>query len=586
MHHRGTSAVLALFLTAVAGQALALTETDNGRGGPVGMPDVYVCTADATVLRVSGKLHTRLVAKGSGSFDDCVFGPDGLLYISNGTQIVRTGVSGWTTSTPAVVVGGLPSEARGLAFNGNTLYISTAAHGVYTLAGTTLSAAFPAHAGEGRGLAFEINGTFAAAYSSAGGSSLQRAPYQYGEPAGYLGQSPVNLGTVSARGIAVNTCGDVVYTDATTGTVGRVLKQTHLPGSPVAIYSGRTALNVEIDSSNRHYVLLADDDTGLNPRVVRADPQVSTTDGQEWITNCETFTSTELVCLTGMRAVGLAIGPSAHRLAWNRDALEHVFDFGYHQAAYQFDTAASRAITVTAYRTLPSYVQFSSAFPAGAHPLPYSPLGGLAVQLVLKAAASPFPLGLVNGSYSYYTQEALGKIGIGRAVQHYVGPPSGTKGIYTEDVQHDLWDLGDFDARSGEAENDFSKRVIYNAPPPGGCTIESFSEPFESQNPLFNVKQTIPLTVRLSGRQCRANVVRLSIVRLVDATNPTIETQTVQSKVQTDNVFTALGNGRFKFLIDTSSLNTAGATAATPARFLLTVWGDVAPASRTFEITK
>lgn len=580
MRERLAALVVTACLTALPAVAQPVPTT----GGPVGTPVVYVCTADATVLRLVGNAKPEQIAAGTGTFDDCVYGPDGYLYISNGRRVVRIDPTSTARRPPAPeeAVKGLPSDARGLAFNGPTLYINTATSGVYIANGSAPQLAFPAHTGEGRGLAFEINGTFAAAYSTATGGSLQRAPFQYTPPAKYLAQSAVDLGGGSPRGIAVNTCGDVVYTDAETRTVGRVLKSTHLPGSPVASFGSAVPVNIEIDSSNRHYLLLADDDTGAKPRLVRADPQVTGTTGQGWISTCGSFTVTDLATLKVKNAVGLAIGPSAHRLVWQRNgSLEHTFDFGYHQASYRFGTGGPLTLAVTASRTLPSYVRFSSAFPAGSYAVPFSPFGGQAVELVIEASG---PAGLVGGSYSYYTQEALGQAGIGRAVDHYVGPPSGANGIYTEDVQHDLWDLGDFDARSGEAENDFSKRVIYNAPT--DCRVESFSQPFESQVPLFNGPQTIPLGITLVGPGCSNRKVRLSIVRLVDATSDAIEEQVVRSNVQTDNVFESLGNGRYKYVLDALSLNTNGASASTPAVFLLTIWGDVAPANRTFNVTK
>ena len=52
---------------------------------PPGSPDVYVCTAAAQVVKIYGATGAKtLFANGTGSFDDCVVGPDGDPYIANG----------------------------------------------------------------------------------------------------------------------------------------------------------------------------------------------------------------------------------------------------------------------------------------------------------------------------------------------------------------------------------------------------------------------------------------------------------------------------------------------------------------------
>src|SRR5207302_1270405 len=53
-------------------------------------PTTYVCTPAAQVLTVDGTSGaTAVLYTGSGSFSDCVLGPDGWLYVSNGTSILR-----------------------------------------------------------------------------------------------------------------------------------------------------------------------------------------------------------------------------------------------------------------------------------------------------------------------------------------------------------------------------------------------------------------------------------------------------------------------------------------------------------------
>ena len=46
---------------------------------------MYVCTAAAQVVKIYGATGAKtLFANGTGSFDDCVVGPDGDPYIANG----------------------------------------------------------------------------------------------------------------------------------------------------------------------------------------------------------------------------------------------------------------------------------------------------------------------------------------------------------------------------------------------------------------------------------------------------------------------------------------------------------------------
>ena len=119
--------------------ALAHSQPVQYPGTPGTHPFVDVCTAAGQAGRVtSGSTPTAvgtgvLFANGpAGSiFNDCVVGPDGWLYIASQSEIQKVDLP--ATSLPAAtqLVVGLPKVqgnqwlARGLAFNVNTLYVTT-----------------------------------------------------------------------------------------------------------------------------------------------------------------------------------------------------------------------------------------------------------------------------------------------------------------------------------------------------------------------------------------------------------------------------------------------------------------------------
>jgi hypothetical protein len=581
------TAMLVLLLTA----GIASAQPIQGPFSKSSQPTLYVCTADAYVLKVEGNTVSK-VARGTGAFGSCTFGPDGWLYIASGKQIVRVDALASSTKllTPSLVTT-LSANARSFAFNVNTLYITTDAGGVFTLAGTagvplTFSGSpQPLFAGSftgGRGITFQITGTLAFVANNKVQQSIYTTSYQ----------APTAL-TPSADwspfGLAVNTCGDIVVADTATRSLRRYAKPTFAldPSPVVGLSSTDVPLEVKVDTSNRHYVLVADDTTGLNPRIARVDPRRDSTKpdrGREWLTSCgagEFETPVLLPDLKVKRAVGLAVGPSAHRLTWDPsecDGNPLEFDFGYHKMSYEFPKCQLVPITVDAYETLPSAVRFASTFPAGSHPFAFSPVGGLAVEYAL-SPESGVDL-IVEGKYSYYTQEAIGKPGVGRSDGHTVGPNGD---IYDQNHQHDYWDVGELDAMSGNDRGDgFSKRVLFSSPVAN--SFLSASTPFvEPQNPLFNNPQTIPITIEVAGAACANLTIRVSVVR-IDGTS--VETQNVTSNVQTDNNMEWQNDCRYRYVMNAGTLNTTGATAATPAFFIVTLWGDMTPHNLRFYVAK
>src|SRR5215211_7729680 len=97
------------------------------------VPAAYVC-GGSQVTKIVGTSASGLLSAGNANFEDCLVGPDGRLYIANGTEIDRLDPTNKTTAKATFeFVATVPSTARGLAFNVQTLYINTAAGSVLKL---------------------------------------------------------------------------------------------------------------------------------------------------------------------------------------------------------------------------------------------------------------------------------------------------------------------------------------------------------------------------------------------------------------------------------------------------------------------
>jgi len=611
--------------------------------GPQGSPTVYVCTADAQVLKIDGTTGASTVyANGAGTFDDCVVGPDGQLYIANGSKIVRLDLSGTALSSTPVTVATLPSNAgaaRGLAFNLSTLYINTASAGLYKLDGATLSPLLTVTPSGGHGLTFDVLGNMVIA---SGGKLLRSLTPQY--VSAYNKSSAVELvphptdplGT--PFGLALNTCREVLFADPSSKRLKRLVTTGTKATSDgivdvfdvktIVSFTGKNVpLNLEIDSSNRAYLLLADDESGGNARVVLVEPTgaPSDTTGAAWITTCSNLTVTrtlvdlkaalnDKIGLTSAQAVGIAVEPTAHALSYTflkgaNCSASHEFDFGYHSTTMYFatcpdtdpdhDSNTGLTITVTAHKSKPADVVFapspftSDLFP-NIHGMQYSSLGGYALQYVLKSSASLTALGVVPQriKYAFFTQDAIGQPGLARSPIDDVGA---TGGVYNEDVTSDFWDIGLLDAAGGERENDFSKRVVYNSGVKSaqcefaGTNSEPlFDEPLNTGNPLFNGPQNIKVSIGVSGAGCSNGTVRVSVMRInrVGGIEVSANPQTVRSNSQSDNLMDSL-NGKYTFNLDATVLDTTGATKKSPAEFKITLSGNVdQPVSKTFFVQK
>ena len=189
----------------------------------------YICTPDGQVLRqtinpngTSGGTTLWYTGTKNQEFGVCDVGPDGWLYIASASSILRLNLNSPTPDGQAPVLALLPSAVRGFAFNVTTLYINTAASGLYALngvAGPTDPFTFPDPATplltaptDGHGLAFDILGNLVLA----AGAVILRGPVNLAAPFYTTAPSPVETRSDTVFDVSVNTCGQIVYADKAT----------------------------------------------------------------------------------------------------------------------------------------------------------------------------------------------------------------------------------------------------------------------------------------------------------------------------------------------------------------------------------
>lgn len=564
-------------LTALAAMLLA-------PGAAAAQPTAYICTPTGQVLTVNGTTGTTAVIyTGSGGFDDCVVGPDGWLYVSNDFNILRLDPAS-PSSVEFVTSPSLPSKAMGLAFNVATLYVNTASSGVWRLDGISEDHSAPyaapvqafALGSAGRGITFDIEGRMILA---SGADLRSSSPF-------YSTSAPLVAAAGYPIGVAINTCREVVFADKNTKTIRR-----RSVGGVVSAIGGLTfpyphiPLYLEIDASNRMFIVTAKDTAGSYAKVWRAEPA-----GSNPLTSCATYNAPTLLkdlgtlyssytmpSLLSAKAVGVAIDPTSHTLTHtftaSAAACTKEFDFGYHTFSLTFDGACpALTVSTAAHRSRPADVVFaSSPFAPSTHGLRYSPLGGFVLQYVLTASAPPPPF---RAKYSFFSQETIGKPGVARS------PIDALTATFTEDVGSDFWDVGVLDAAGGERGNDFSKRVVYNsnlAAAAGTCVAGPFEEPLNSGNPLFKSGQNLKVAFKVPGAACANGTLRVSVVRIVGSG---FEVMPVKSKAasEIDNIMSFSGT-KYSFNLDLK-----GYPIGT---YQITVWGTVvAPINKIFKITK
>jgi hypothetical protein len=544
-------------------------------------PIVYVCTQAAQVVAVDATTKVATVIyTGSGSFSDCALGPDGRLYIANGSQVLRLDPQDASNTDETVAT--FATAARGLSFNITTLYVSTAGSGLWAFPGmseappggpfaTPGTAAFAL--GAGQGTTFAIAGPLWLVSDATVRQSLP--PYT---TTSILVSTP---GLTTPIGVGVNACENLLVGDQTSQSITRYSSTGALLGT----YSDFTQINAlkkhfprhfEIDASNRTYVVADSSAPGKNALIVRAGPAL---DNVEPTSSCASTTQIEILAeltsqaipgLLSNHAVGIAVGPTNHRITRTfapNSCGTKLYNFGYHTMKVTFEQCFTQfSLTISALKSKPSEVVFDNnplEFPIPPSPMRYSPLGGFAIQYRYDA---PLPQPLVDfntftAQYGFFTQEAVGTPGVARA------PGDNLLDPFTENVSHDYWDVGALDAAAGDDRgNDFSKRVVFNSGLAQTCSFGGFQEPLDSGNPQFNNPQNIKIAFQLNGAGCSGGTLFVSVAKLE---GNDFVVQQVTSGQQVDNIMDSSGPGNYHYNLESSGY--------VPGIYQITIWGNLVP---------
>jgi hypothetical protein len=614
-------------------------------------PTLYVCTPTAQILTVDvTSKATAVLFTGSGTFSDCVLGPDGWIYVANGTNIIRVNQAG--TASPTPVASSLGSEARGLAFNVTTLYITTASSGVYKLVGQAPvvdgeALDFPTGPGvaippltSGRGVAFDSRGNMALAT----GSTLQRSLPPYN-----AASTSTLIPGISPFGVAVNTCKalsdpqlgparsgtEIVFADPASQSIRRRSGTTGTTSEPIAglTFSGKdTPLYIEIDSNNDMYIVTGEDLAGSNAKIWKADfPFVTAAGGcssatKEVLVELKTKLSgpDKVAGLLSASAMGIAVSATdaalTNQMSFSASHCSDDYDFGYHRVTLEFGDGqncesifhgdASLKIQVEALKSTLSQTTFlASAFanlPQPIEGMRYSPMGGFIVQYRIRVSDGTNPAGApVRLIYHFDTQEFIAAPGVGKTASNDLTDTFDENVGSVPNTVFDYWEAGKLDPPAGErGDTCCSKHVVFNAGAVGAaqCTF-GFDQPFRSGNPLFNSgSQTIAISgSATNGRvNCGGGLLRVSLFKYVFPSNvigscskDVIEKATdatfltATSNIQEDNIMDEQQN-KYKYNLQTKDL-TSGVyllTLAGPLQTAPTTTGSLKIATACFQFSR
>jgi hypothetical protein len=567
--------------------------------GAAAQPVVYVCTPSAQVVAVNTATvppTTGVVYSGSGSFADCVLGPDLRLYVANGNEVLRFDPTNATTANATdEVVATLSSTVRGLSFNVTTLYVSTAGSGLWAFPGISEpTATVPTSGsqaitglGAGQGTTFSIDGRLW--FVSAATVRQSLTPYT-------TSAALVSSGLNTPVGVGTNTCGNLLVADSALKTIRRYtsagFQNNYLDFEQINALKKHFPRHLEIDASNRTYVVADSTVSGKNALIVRAGPDLI---GLEPTSSCVSTNQVEILAelapnaipgLLSNRAVGIAVGPTHHQITKTFAAglgCTNKFNFGYHTVNVTFTECLNPlgfGLTVSALKSPPSQVSFAndpSQFPTTPiEGMRYSPLGGFIIQYVYLPVPPATSLPVLGTDfadveparhirYGFFTQEAVATPGIARTTN------DDPAAHYTHSIAHDYWDVGALDPEGGETIPDWSKRVVFNSGLAAQCSFGGFQEPLNTGNPQFNNPQNIKIAFQLSGTNCSGGVLHVSVVK-VEGTDFTV--MPVTSGQQDDNLMDTSGPGNYHYNLETENYS--------PGTYWITIWGNmIAPITKT-----
>jgi len=213
-------------------------------------------------------------------------------------------------------------------------------------------------------------------------------------------------------------------------------------------------------------------------------------------------------------------------------------------------------------------------------------MGAFAMQFVLHASKDNLDLSTLPHyiqTYAFNTQEKMFTPGLARREEKDLTLP------FDENITSDVWNV---DPIIGVRGVGGSKHTLFNSSLAKACVLDSkFQEPLNSNNPLFNGPQTLFIEIGATdanGKPCDGGTLHVSLLRCADVgcQDGPFEPQLVTSSVQSGNVMSPLGKGKYGYNLDLTVVNTSGAEVSS-VQFVITVWSDIAePKNQLFLVSK
>lgn len=585
-------------------------------------PCVYVASAFAHDIRcIDGATGaSTVVLTGANNFNpaDLAIGPDGHLYIADPPPglVWRFNLSLPQGLNNPQVIATFPtgSYPEGLAFSGSDdLFVTTRTQvleapapfpsGVWKIAGAARPGALPPFSpvnvltspgAVGQGITFDMAGNLV--YLERLSKTVRLSPPKYTSAAPVIsGLSGDNIG------IAVNTCGDLLVAS------GRFVRRYTSGGQFLGNYATfpvlQSAQYMEVDASNRLFVITIDDVKGTPSVIWRVDPVLNSVGDP--ITSCTSGTPVQLRQIGTAVYAGLAVAPTAHtitqrfgsgldgRCGTTDDTLSdtsRTFNFGHHAFTLTFKgVLRCFPLQLTSVRSRPADVTFQTPTPflSGTTGIRFSSLGGFVseyrVETPKPVAGTDYVSTNTKDAFevkvAFFTEDLLLNPVLGHATLN-TGP-------YVDNIIQYFWPSGAPGTDPGESgrADDFSRFVPANQPlnpakvSPGGVpSIFRLTSPSLSGGLRFHKGQAIRVAFTVADSRDKHilnAIARLSIVRL--SPGPLKLQQVVTAGTNVSNFFMLENGGpTYVYLVDSSVLDLGV--------LQFTITSDVAP-PQSFNVT-
>jgi len=657
-------------------------------------PTVYVSTASGNqILAINGASSgagaVSVLCSGGNKFvpEDIVVGPDGLIYVANtsqdqiwridpvavltqgaapscvsgaGTEKIYdlkstkkctdiSGVQPPITSCPSAPEGpSFVSEPTAnstgsldLVFNTHT---SSSTRGVWVIpgiasqaigCGATNSCPAPARiiqpltaSAVGEGIEFDIPGNMLIV-DQADGTLFRKTAPPFPILNSFAGSAVSFItGLTSPVGVAVNTCGDILVTSG--NTIQRYVTPAFAADN-APFSSSDIPRFMEVDSSDRLYVVTAADESGTGGKVwlINLSPggsvgSCSLSSAPILIADLAALKSAKTVANLGSgNALGLGISATDFTTqvqCFNSFPTENTYNFGTSTASVKCDSGQPFCMQITALKSRPTNssqpeVTFTPPFlceaPNGAFTVPlsnpvslhYSSLHGFSTQYWEQACTdstctTPIPDSDFNSTVcvdpnfhyhvGYFTLDEILFPGGAHAATDGRTPAQIATDPYPDCLTTQYWGNAAPGVDGGFGSRLQTKHVGFTSSSLTKNGVITLKQPALSNNPQFNVgTQNISVKFTLAdskGKPITNAVERLSIIRTSVTTPDGITTNgllaqnvVASNNSSFENFFSSNGSGQYNYNVDTSFFTLDNQPAGTTAVYSFTIWGNDAP---------